>query len=392
MLRQKDHKINIPALESVELVHSGEDYFSRLQHIISHAQHEIHLQTYIFKNDSIGKIIAECLKEAASRNVKVYVLLDGYGSGSLSKKFADDLIQYGIHFRFFSPLFSRNNFYIGRRLHHKVLVVDGTIALIGGINIACKYHGCEKEEPWLDYAVQVEGGVAVQLQTLCRNIYFQKKRIRRKKIKPAFHSLDGTSIHIIQNDWLKRKNEIYKSYINSIRSAEREVIIVGSYFLPGRKLTHALKQASRKGVKIKLILSGISDVPLIRRAACFLYALLLRHKIELYEWNKSVLHGKAIMADTKITSIGSFNLNHLSSFGSIEMNVEIHSAAFSESFASHLNQVISQCEQVTVNTLKARNGIVSKLKNWFSYRLARFGMIIITYLPYKRFLKRYQNE
>lgn len=383
---------NIHALESVELVHSGEDYFSRMQQIISRAQIELHLQTYIFENDAIGIKIAESLKEAASRNVKVYVILDAYGSASLPNKVVDDLLRHGIRFRFFSPFFSRNNLYIGRRMHHKVLVADGRIALIGGINIACKYHGCKKAEPWLDYAVQVEGKIGESIQVLCRNIYNRKKRVRKKKIKPVFYSLKAESIRIIQNDWLKRKNEIYKSYIHSIRKAEKEIIIVGSYFLPGRKLTSILKQASRKGVKVKLILSGISDVPVIRRAACFLYASLLKHGIELYEWNKSVLHGKAYVVDNKLTSIGSFNLNHLSSFGSIEMNVEIYSAEFSGSFASHLDQVIAQCEKINDDTLKSRDGVLTKWKNRISYYLARFGMIIITYLPYKRFLKSYQNE
>ena len=122
----------------VELVNSGEDYFLRLEKLIDRAENEIHLQTYIFENDETGKRIAACLNKAAQRNVKVYVLLDAYGSSSLPDSFVQNLVQHGILLRFFSPLFSLNNFYIGRRMHHKIVVADEKIALIGGINIADK--------------------------------------------------------------------------------------------------------------------------------------------------------------------------------------------------------------------------------------------------------------
>lgn len=383
MLKKQKHKTfitkNIDATEKVELVHSGEDYFLRLHSIILNAQSEIHLQTYIFDNDSTGIEIVDALKEAASRNVKVYVLLDAYGSSSLPRQFIKDLILHGINIRFFSPFFSLNNFYLGRRLHHKIVVVDEKIALIGGINIGDKYRGTETKEPWLDFAVQIESeSIAEYLQQVCRKIYLKKKRIHKKKIKTVFHSVEEAYIRIIQNDWLNRKNEISNAYINAIRNARQEVIIVGSYFLPGRKLTNILKKASRKGVKIKLILSGISDIPIVRRATCYLYSSLLKHNIELYEWNKSVMHGKACLVDGEWTTVGSFNLNHLSSYGSIEMNVEINSPGFSQTLASHFNQVIAQCENITSETLKTRSSIVSKILNWLSYRLIRILLIIVT--------------
>lgn len=396
MLAKKEHTIiihqNSNTIKSVELVHSGEDYFLRLQRLINEAQTEIHLQTYIFENDAAGTAIAECLKEAAIRQVNVYVLLDGYGSKALPERFTNDLIQHGIHFRFFSPFFSTNSFFIGRRLHHKVVVADGSVALIGGINIANKYHGTKSETPWLDYAVQVEGEIANPLQELCRNIYFKKKKQVQKKIMAAFYSDGGSSVRILQNDWVKRKSEISNAYNCAIRNAKKEVIIVGSYFLPGKRLINIMKNATGKGVKIKLVLSGISDIPLVRRATCYLYSLLLRHNMELYEWNKSVLHGKAAVADNDWATIGSFNLNHLSSFGSIEMNVEIISSEFSAEFKSHLNNVIAQCEKITIETLEIRNGIISKFINWLSYNLVRTGLIIINYLPYKRFFKRYHAD
>jgi cardiolipin synthase len=367
--------------KNVILVQSGEDYFSRLERIISESKIEIHVQMYIFENDETGARIIKALEEAAERHVEIYVLLDGFGSFSFPSEITNGFKKSGIHFRFFSPLGSRNSFYLGRRLHNKVIVSDGKTALIGGINIANKYRGTETESPWLDFAVELNGEIAAPLQELCRAIYYKK---RRKSI-PIFSSQNEESVGILQNDWLKRKNEISDAYIKAIRNAEEEIIIVGSYFLPGRKIVKALKKASQNKVQIKLILSGISDISMVRRATCHLYAKLFRFNIELYEWNQSVLHGKAAIIDHKWTTIGSFNLNNLSSYGSIEMNVEIYSESFSKPFQLQLNEIIMQSQKITPESLQLKNSLRSKLINWFSYKCTRAIEIIVTYFPYHRF-------
>ncbi|TRX28607.1 hypothetical protein FNW25_04250 [Flavobacterium franklandianum] len=376
--------------EKATLVHSGEDYFSRLERIILESKTEIHIQTYIFDYDNTGKRIIAALKEAASRNVKINILIDGFGSLSFPTEIINELSKIGIELRVFSPFFSANSLYIGRRLHHKIIVSDAKTALIGGINIAEKYHGTEKTTPWLDYAVEInDENIAESLQKLCRDIYFKNRIIRRKEITSIFDKGEVNSISVLQNDWLKRKNEIFKTYINKISTAEKEIVIVSSYFLPGKRLINALKKASQKGVIIKLILSGISDVPMARRASCHLYSKLLRFNIELYEWKKSVLHGKIAVIDGNWTTIGSFNLNNLSSFASIEMNVAIDSEDFATNYLLHLNEIIAQCDRITPETLKLTHVLTSKLTNWFSYWISRTAEIIVTYIPHKRFKKFY---
>lgn len=376
--------------EKAILVQSGDDYFSRLERIILESKSEIHIQTYIFDYDSTGQRIISALKVAASRNVKIYILLDGFGSLSFPTEIIDELSKIKIELRIFSPFFSANSLYIGRRLHHKIIVSDAKTALIGGINIADKYHGTEKTPPWLDYAVEInDESIAISLQELCRDIYFKKRIIRRKKIISLYEKANINSISVLQNDWLKRKNEIFKSYIHKISTAEKEIVIVSSYFLPGKKLIRTFQKASQNKVTIKLILSGISDVPMARRASCHLYSKLLRYNIELYEWKKSVLHGKIAVIDANWTTIGSFNLNNLSSFASIEMNVAIDSEEFATEYLVHLNEIIAQCERITPDTLKSTHGFTSKFTNWVSYWVSRTAEIIVTYIPHKRFRKFY---
>ena len=379
--------------EKITLVHSGDDYFLRAKNIILNAQFEIHLQMYIFEVDTTGIEIINALKEAALRNVKIFILLDGYGSYSFPNAITKELILLGINIRFFSPFFSGNNFYIGRRLHHKIITVDGTVALIGGINISNNYKGTTTEKPWLDYAAMIESNnTAKQLEQLCQNIYFKYKRTKRIELPSVSYLDKETTVSILQNDWLKRNKEIVMSYVKSIQKSQKEVIIVGCYFLPGRRFTKVLKKAAKRGVKIKLILSGISDIPFMQRATSHLYTTLLQNNIELYEWNNSVLHGKVALVDTKWATIGSFNLNHLSSFGSIETNVAIASVPFAKTLASDLNNVISQCEKITYETIKKKSNRFSIVANWFSYQFVRMTLIIITYIPYNRFMNKYREE
>ncbi|MGB5820327.1 MAG: phospholipase D-like domain-containing protein [Saonia sp.] len=390
-VRKQGEKVfrNIPDNEKyVELVHSGEDYFLRLKKIIDKAEKEIHLQTYIFENDETGNRIAACLKKAAQRKVKVYVLLDAYGSAALPDSFAQDLVQHGILLRFFSPLFSLNNFYIGRRMHHKIVVADEKIALIGGINIANKYHGTGAAEPWLDYAVQLNCPAAENLQKLCSDYFFKKGS--SKKIPPVLHSGGSGLVGILQNDWLRRKTEVCDAYTTALIHAEKEIIIVGSYFLPGSRIAKALKKACKRGIKTTVILAGISDVPLVRRATEHLYSYFLNHHMKIYEWNKSVVHGKAAVIDNKWSTVGSFNLNSLSCYGSIEMNVEIHSGEFAENLRTDFENVISECTEITKGALRQRANIFNKLGNWVSYQIVRTSMVFLTFLPHLRFLKNYR--
>jgi cardiolipin synthase len=371
--------------ENIALVRSGEDYFSRLESIIDNSEFEIHIQVYLFENDATGNRIINALKEAASRQVKIYLILDGLGSLSFPSKIRNDLEQSGINVRFFAPLFSAYTFYLGRRLHQKIVVADSKVALIGGINIADKYHGTPTEEPWLDYAVQLNGEIAKPIQELCKAIFLKKRRLHSQKIKSVFHLQEDILVRILQNDWLNRKNEISNAYIKSIGNAKEEITIMGSYFLPGRRITQALKKAAKNKVRIRLILSGISDLPMTRRATCYLYSKLLSYDIELYEWNSSILHGKTAVIDSYWTTIGSFNLNNLSSYGSIETNVEINSPIFAQMYQEDLNQIIAQCQKITPQTLSIKNTTLAKFTNWISYYSTRFIEIIVTFTPYRRF-------
>jgi len=154
------------AQNRIKLVRGGIEYFELLLHLINEASESIHLQTYIYDDDETGVMVGDALKAAAKRNVQVYLLTDGYASQVLSKIFIYELIEAGIHFRFFEPFFKSRHFYFGRRMHHKIFVADAKYALVGGINIADRYNDMPGKPSWLDFAIYAEGKIARDLCVL----------------------------------------------------------------------------------------------------------------------------------------------------------------------------------------------------------------------------------
>ncbi|HEY6159667.1 MAG TPA: phospholipase D-like domain-containing protein [Bacteroidia bacterium] len=359
---------------SIQLIYSGENFFEHLGELVDSAKEYIHIQTYILEEDATGKLICDKLKAASARGVKVFLLADAYGSKELSVDFKQALLLAGIRFRLFSPLFSPESIYLGRRLHHKIAVADKQNAIIGGINIADKYRGTGNEKAWLDYAVQVKGNVCEYLHDLCESIY-ERKNFKAKK----YNGNDGSPAHLVRfrrNDRIRAKNEVHHSYREALTGAEHSVIIVASYFLPGYTFRKMLKRAKKRGVDIRIILAGRSDLPWLKRAEKFLYRFFWKHAIGIYEWPDSVLHGKAIMVDDRWITIGSYNVNHLSRYRSIELNADIKYEALAMEFKEHLERVIStSCIEVTEQ--RYRPSRLQSLRNSIAYYYYRLLMRLL---------------
>ena len=304
--------------------------------------------------------------------MNVYVLADAFGSYGFPEDEISDLQKSGVHFRFFSPLFSSESFYFGRRLHHKIAVADKKAALVGGINIADKYRGIEVSSPaWLDYAVYIKGDACTYLHALCEQIFQRQKFSGLQKFQqqiPAQVNHRGKLIRFRRNDWMKGKNEIRRSYVNAILTAEKSVTIVASYFLPGLRMRKLLAGAAARGIEVKLILAGKSDIASERLAESYLYNFYLRNNIQLYEWNNSVMHGKAMLVDDRWATIGSYNLNYLSHYISIELNVDVIDTAFAKALGEHLAEIIrTKCVWVVKEKLQKNYSWLHQLRMWIAY-------------------------
>ncbi|HLC83838.1 MAG TPA: phospholipase D-like domain-containing protein [Bacteroidia bacterium] len=360
--------------ESVKLIFSGNDFFEKLEDSIDKAKEIIHFQTYIFEEDETGKQIADALIRASKRGVEIYLLVDAYGSKDLSIQFIKKIQEAGIQFRFFSPLFSKESIYLGRRLHHKVVVIDRNIAIIGGINIGDRYRGSDSNPAWLDYAALVTGDVCLELHDLCLAL-FEKRRFRQpEKTFIKENETETPLVRFSKNDWIRGRNEIHKRAIYSFKNAQKTIIIISSYFLPGYSYRRALKNARRRGVTVKVILAGQSDMRFLLYAEKHLYRFLCKHGIEICEWSDSVLHGKAIMVDHEWVSIGSYNLNYLSRYWSIELNAEVKDTVFINEFSTHLDLIASsRCVFIDENKMRSSSFFVT-IRNAFAYYIYRIMM------------------
>ncbi|HRU59851.1 MAG: phospholipase D-like domain-containing protein [Bacteroidota bacterium] len=371
----------------VALLRSGERYFEVLLRMIADARQEFHLQTYILEPDTTGRLVLEALIAAAARGVAVYIQLDAYGSGKLDDTLLSDLRSKGIRIRKYGRLISRGKLHLGRRMHHKITVMDNHTALVGGINISDNYSGWNGKPPWLDYAVVVQGETARQLNRICRKRWKdpdpQHELPSRESDRVPFEGLsanDRVPVRITQNDFLRRKQETAASYRQAIRQARNSLVFVGGYFLPGGLARRLLKKAARRGVAISLIVSAESDVGVVRNSRRYLYGWLLRNGIRIFEYHPSNVHGKLLLKDNSFVSIGSYDLNNLSTYSNIELNLDIRDLEFSEIVRSELEAVVAgSCHEVT-RTQHGQEGIFRKFVDWASYQLVKTLFILSVWL------------
>lgn len=367
----------------MRLISGGREYFDLLLQLINQAIDSIHLQTYIFNDDETGTLVANALKQACQRKVQVYLVADGYASQALHRRFIAELKEAGIHFRFFEPLFRSRHFYFGRRMHHKVMVVDAKYAMVGGINIANRYNDIEDQKAWLDFALYVEGDIARDLCLLCWKTW---NGFRPNMAKTPCERLTDTTtkadptIVMRRNDWVRGKNQVSKSYLRLLRNAESHVVILCSYFLPGKVIRRNIVQAIKRGVTVSVIAAGSSDVMLAKHAERWLYDWLLRNGVKLYEYQKNVLHGKLAVCDDKWMTIGSYNINDISAYASVELNLDVYHAGFAKEVRQKLEQIINtECIPITTEYHSRTKNIFTQFVRWISYQFIRGVFRLFTF-------------
>jgi cardiolipin synthase len=369
----------------VQLIRGGTPYFTTLCKLIDEAKVSIHLQTYIYDSDETGTLIGEHLCAASERGVKVYVLLDGYASQSLSEAFKQKLKSSGVMLRWFQPILKGKSFYFGRRLHHKVVVSDGSRALVGGINISNRYNDLPGQPAWLDWAVEVTGESAEQLDRLCVGFWnravFQtgKKAVNTPLRKDKIPDTECL-VRVRRNDWVTGRVEISRSYLEMMKRADKEIIILCSYFLPGNMIRSALSKAVRKGLQITVIIASDSDVSLTKAAEKYWYPWLLRHKIKIFEYLPGVLHGKLAVFDSKWVTVGSYNINNISAYASVELNLDIQNEEFGKSTVVALKDIIlKDCVEITPDRFEKSSKWFMLGWYWMSYEIYRLVLFLFTF-------------
>lgn len=354
----------------VKYYEDGPDYHNEYLELIRNAQKSIHLQTYIFEMDEFGSRVHSELIKAALRGIDIFMVVDSIGSALLDLKAEESLRASGIHFCRFNSIQIKWLYSWGRRLHHKVLLVDEEVSIIGGINIKSIYD-YKTRIPQLDFAVLMRGPVIPRLTQYLQLIY--KKACGTKKmtfppVRVADFFNNGIDVKILVNDWVYRRWQITKHYSFMAKKAKKEITIINSYFFPRRTFMHQLVAAAARGVKVRLILPKFSDWPSYILASEFLYAYFLKNGVEIYQWKKSILHGKLATIDGEWATIGSFNLNYTSYQQNLEMNVTIYSQKFTRKLNKHIEHLIETgCEKINPKDFLEDCPLNIKIKRFFYY-------------------------
>jgi cardiolipin synthase len=383
MLRKiRQDKSKYTSNNSLRLIRGGAEYFDVLVELIAAAKSSIHVQVYILDADETGNRVADALIAAAGRGVQVYVLADGYASRGLPLEFRSKLVDAGVNFRMFEPLLRTSNFYFGRRLHHKIIVVDSQHSLVSGINISDRYNDIGGIDAWLDWGVYCEGEISADLFKVCVDLWFHgSPQKRRQALEPldVVKAKGGSRVRVRRNDWVRSKTQISRSYQELLRRSQKQVTIMSSYFIPGAVAQTHLRRAARRGVKIRLILAGTSDIYISKFAERHIYKWLLDHNIEVYEYQPTVLHGKMAVFDEKYVTAGSYNINNISAFASIELNLEIDDEAFASQVNSQFDEIIKKdCVKIT-DEIYRTHSVLKRFVHWSAYNVVRVLFYVSTF-------------
>ncbi|TCW16820.1 cardiolipin synthase [Raoultella sp. BIGb0138] len=347
----------------IQLLENGDNYYPALFAAIARAQHKVILETFIWFEDEVGWQLHAVLLKAARRGIQVEVLLDGYGSPDLSDRFVHQLSAAGVIFRYYDPrprLFGmRTNLF--RRMHRKIVVIDDTTAFVGGINYSAEHMTSYGPEAKQDYAVQVEGPVVLdilrfELENLPASETTRRMWPRRRHRPEVNHSPGEAQALFIWRDNHDHRDDIERHYLKMLANARREVIIANAYFFPGYRMLHAMRNAARRGVRVKLIVQGEPDIPIVKVGARLLYHYLVKGGVQIFEYRRRPLHGKVALADDHWATVGSSNLDPLSLSLNLEANLIIHDREFNQTLRDNLNGLITRdCKQVDKSMLPKRS-------------------------------------
>lgn len=375
-----------------ELLINGEAFYPRVFAAIESAEREVLIQTFILFDDSVGQALHRVLVAAARRGVRVELLIDGYGSPDLSPAYVEGLTSAGVRLHVFDPgpkLFGlRTNLF--RRMHRKIVVVDGRLAFVGGINYSIdhlKEHGPAAKQ---DYAVACEGPIVGVIDRFAHDSLEPHKRLQwlHRRAAPPLTTLpppagDADALFVTRDN-AEHRSDIELHYRIAIRAARHRVVIANAYFFPGYRLLREMRRAARRGVDVRLILQGMPDMPIVKFAASMLYHHLVVAGVRIYEYCERPLHGKVALTDEHWSTVGSSNLDPLSLALNLEANVMIRDRAFNAQLHEHLDELVAKhCRLIEADDL-AESNLWRLTRSFFVFHLLRWYPSWAGWLPAHR--------
>ncbi|MEL1135939.1 cardiolipin synthase [Desulfitobacterium sp. THU1] len=343
---------------SAQILINGQGKFEALIKDLECAQDHIHMEYYIYHNDEIGGTIQKILISKARAGIRVRLILDGLGSKSLPKPFVKELRTAGIEFAWFLPLrFPQLFATLNYRNHRKLVVIDGKIGYLGGINIGDEYLSLSpKYGFWRDTHLRLEGNSVQTIQeTFLNDWYFTTDKIvEEKRYFPEYEPCGDLLTQIVGGGPDSKHESVKALFYTILSAAQTEIFITTPYFIPDESMVMALKSAALKGISVKILLQGKPDHKLPYLASASYYRDLVEVGVEIYRYQKGILHSKVITIDQEISIIGSANFDIRSFQLDFELSAVIYNAKFTRKLVSEQQEDLKDSIQVTKEDIEQR--------------------------------------
>lgn len=343
---------------SAKLLINGEEKFPEVLKELQNAKHHIHIEYYIYEDDEIGRAVEKILIEKAKSGVEVRFIYDDFGSASIRKTLAKRLRENGVKaFPFYKIKLIKLANRLNYRNHRKIIVIDGRVSFVGGINISDKYSNANQGNKlfWRDTHLKIEGDATAILQHIfigdwnyCSD---EKLTINENYFpKPEMISSQTKNIQIVSSGPDSDRPSIYYAIIKAIQSAKKEILLTSPYFIPGETIIDALKMAALSGVDVRLLVPGISDSFLVNAAAKSYYTKLLTAGVKIYLYQKGFVHAKTLVADQCLAIVGTANLDYRSFDLNFEVNAVVYDEEIAKELAFNFEKDMRDSEQIEINS------------------------------------------
>lgn len=356
----------------ITLLVNGEAFYPAVFEAIEQARDEVLIETFILFEDPVGHALKDTLIAAARRGVRVSLTVDGYGSPEFSTAFISALTQAGVQMHVFDhqERVLGVRWHLIHRLHRKIVVVDGQVAFVGGINYSQDHLFESGPDSKQDYAVRVEGPLVADIHADA--LHTIAPVLRRRGWRQWWSGLKRSGAvppptatgfdpalpvaAFVKRDNTLHRNDIERCYRTAIRAAQHEIIIANAYFFPGYRMLRDLRRAARRGVRVELILQGKPDMDYVRTAAQLLYRALAKDGVRIHEYCQRPLHGKVAVIDGEWVTVGSSNLDPLSLSLNLEANIVAHDPDLAQTLRQDLKTLqADHCHRVCLDQIPKPN-------------------------------------
>ena len=342
----------------VDIYHDAEQTFLQMSLAIESARHHVHFEYYIFADDETGRAVAELLCKKAANGVEVRLLLDSVGCWKLRRSFVRRLRQRGVRVEFFLPWgISGRRFHLNFRNHRKLVIVDGQVGFTGSQNIGDEYLGRKRVYgPWRDTTLRVRGPAVAQFQEVfVEDWHFAAgEDLSSEKYFPRSVQGGDQIVQVVPSGPDARVGVMHQLLYAAVSDAEESVSLITPYFVPDRAMMLALQSAAYRGVRVQLMVPSRSDHWFVLWAGRSYYDDLLAAGVEVYEYDKGMLHSKVVTVDQRWAMVGSANMDERS----FRINFELTTLLYDEGLAHQLHEDFEGLRG------RARRVSLSDVANW----------------------------